>query len=92
MTASTAARALPVLPADHRPVRLREWLDRQPGPWPLHDAAASRTLDALAAEALPAHALMQRAGRAVARLAMALAPHARRIHVLAGRELGWPPG
>lgn len=84
MTASTAARALPVLPADHRPVRLREWLDRQPGPWPLHDAAASRTLDALAAEALPAHALMQRAGRAVARLAMALAPHARRIHVLAG--------
>lgn len=79
-----AARALPVLPADHRPMRLSERLERQPGPWPLHDAAASRTLDALAAEALPAHALMQRAGRAVARLAMALAPHARRIHVLAG--------
>lgn len=84
MTASTAARALPVLPADHRPVRLSERLEHRPGPWPLHDAAASRTLDALAAEALPAHALMQRAGLAVARLAMALAPHARRIHVLAG--------
>jgi len=84
MTTPPAARALPALPAHHRPVRLREWLDRQPGPWPLHDAAASRTLDALAAETLPAHALMQRAGLAVARLAMALAPHARRIHVLAG--------
>lgn len=52
--------------------------------WPLHDASASRALEAAAAAALPAHTLMARAGRAVARLALALAPQARRICVLAG--------
>jgi len=53
-------------------------------PWPLHDTHASRTLEASAAAALPPHALMARAGRSVARLALALAPHARRVLVLAG--------
>lgn len=52
--------------------------------WPLHDTAASRQLERLAAAALPPHTLMQRAGAAVARLALALAPHARRIWVAAG--------
>lgn len=73
-----------LLPRDHAPVRVLATLAQQPGPWPLHDSAASRTLEALAAADLPPHALMQRAGRGVARLAMALAPHARRVHVLAG--------
>lgn len=59
-----------------------------PGPtaqgWPLHDAAASRHAEAQAAAQLPAHALMARAGLAVARLALAVQPHAKRIHVMAG--------
>jgi hydroxyethylthiazole kinase-like uncharacterized protein yjeF len=54
------------------------------GPWPLHDAAASRAAEAEALAATAPQALMQRAGLAVARLALALAPHARRIHVAAG--------
>ena len=54
------------------------------GPWPLHDTAASRQIEALAAAAEPPHALMQRAGQAVARLALALAPHARTIWIAAG--------
>ena len=45
--------------------------------YPLFDTAATRRLEASAAAALPQHALMQRAGRATARLALALAPHAR---------------
>lgn len=68
----------------HRAVRVSALLRQHPGPWPLHDSAASRTLDAQAALGLPPHTLMQRAGLSVARLAMALAPHARSIHVLAG--------
>ena len=54
------------------------------GPWPLHDTAASRRIEALAAAAEPTHALMQRAGAAVARLALALAPHAQNIWIAAG--------
>jgi ADP-dependent NAD(P)H-hydrate dehydratase / NAD(P)H-hydrate epimerase len=53
-------------------------------PWPLHDAAQSRRIEAAAAAALPPHALMQRAGLAVARLALAIAPHAERIWIAAG--------
>ncbi|MCB1997534.1 MAG: NAD(P)H-hydrate epimerase, partial [Rhodoferax sp.] len=53
-------------------------------PWPLHDTVASRALEASAAAALPSHALMARAGRGVARLALALAPRARRVLALAG--------
>jgi hydroxyethylthiazole kinase-like uncharacterized protein yjeF len=72
------------MPATHAPVRVSSLLSAAPGPWPAHDSAASRTLDSLAAATLPPHTLMQRAGLSVARLAMALAPNARRIDVLAG--------
>ena len=50
----------------------------------LHDTAATRRIEAAAAAALPEHTLMQRAGRATARLALALAPHARRIWIACG--------
>lgn len=50
----------------------------------LLDVAATRRLEAAAAAQLPAHTLMQRAGLAVARLALALAPHARTIWVACG--------
>lgn len=52
--------------------------------WPLHGTAASRRIEQQAQQALPAHTLMQRAGAAVAQLALALAPHARRIWVACG--------
>lgn len=51
---------------------------------PLFGVAATRALEIEAACALPPHTLMQRAGGSVARLALALAPHARRIWVAAG--------
>ena len=43
----------------------------------LYDSAATRRNEQAAAAALPAHTLMQRAGLAVARLALDLSPHAR---------------
>jgi hydroxyethylthiazole kinase-like uncharacterized protein yjeF len=52
--------------------------------WPLHDVAAVRRAEQAAAAQLPPHALMQRAGLSVARLALALAPHARSIWVACG--------
>ncbi len=52
--------------------------------WPLHDRAATRQIEAAACANLPPQALMQRAGAAVARLALAMAPHARRIGIVAG--------
>jgi ADP-dependent NAD(P)H-hydrate dehydratase / NAD(P)H-hydrate epimerase len=52
--------------------------------YPLHNAAATRQIEHLAAAQLPPHALMQRAGLAVARLACALAPHAQTIWVACG--------
>jgi hydroxyethylthiazole kinase-like uncharacterized protein yjeF len=51
---------------------------------PLHGVAATRELEQLAAAGLPPHTLMQRAGLSVARLALALAPHARRIWIACG--------
>ncbi|WP_341891495.1 NAD(P)H-hydrate dehydratase [Variovorax sp. YR752] len=51
---------------------------------PLFDVAQTRRIEAAASATLPPHALMQRAGSAVARLALALAPHARVVRVLAG--------
>lgn len=51
---------------------------------PLHDRAATRALEAAAAQGLPPHSLMARAGFAVARLALAIAPHARTMWVAAG--------
>ena len=52
--------------------------------WPLFDVAATRRIETLALEQAPAHSLMQRAGLASARLALALAPHAQTIWVAAG--------
>lgn len=52
--------------------------------WPLFDVAATRRLEHDAASALPPHALMERAGLAVARLALAIAPHARSIWIACG--------
>lgn len=52
--------------------------------WPLHGAAATRAIESAAAAGLPPHTLMQRAGAAVARLALALAPHARTVWVACG--------
>ena len=51
---------------------------------PLHTIEASRRLERAAATALPPHTLMQRAGLAVARLALALAPHAHTIWIACG--------
>jgi hydroxyethylthiazole kinase-like uncharacterized protein yjeF len=50
----------------------------------LHTVAATRNFEARAAAGLPAHCLMQRAGAATARLALALAPHAARIWIACG--------
>lgn len=52
--------------------------------WPLLSAAATRRLEAHAAVGRPPHALMQSAGLATARLALAVRPQARRIWVAAG--------
>ena len=52
--------------------------------WPLYDIAATRHIEQAAAASLPVHALMQRAGLAVARLALAVAPHARTIWIACG--------
>ena len=53
-------------------------------PHPLFNTAATRRLEQQAAAALPPHTLMQRAGLAVARLAQALAPHARTVWIACG--------
>jgi hydroxyethylthiazole kinase-like uncharacterized protein yjeF len=52
--------------------------------WPLFDVAATRAMEAEAAAVLPPHTLMRRAGLAVARLAMAVAPHAKTIWIACG--------
>ena len=52
--------------------------------WPLHKIASTRRIEEAATSTLPANTLMQRAGGAVARLAMAVAPHAQRIWIAAG--------
>jgi len=54
------------------------------GPWPLYGTDASRQVEALAAAACAPHTLMQRAGEATARLAIALAPHGQSIWIAAG--------
>lgn len=53
-------------------------------PLPLHDSATSRTLEQQALTRAAPFALMAAAGLACARLALAVAPHARRFTVLAG--------
>ncbi len=52
--------------------------------WQLFDIETTRRIEQLAAQRLPAHTLMQRAGLATAKLALALAPHARRVWIAAG--------
>jgi len=52
--------------------------------YPLHGIAQTRRLEDRAAQDLPAHTLMQRAGLAVAQLALAIAPHAQRIWIACG--------
>jgi hydroxyethylthiazole kinase-like uncharacterized protein yjeF len=59
-------------------------LDAFDRPWPLHDVQQSRRIEGAAAASLPPHTLMQRAGLSVARLALAVAPHAQRIWIAAG--------
>lgn len=51
---------------------------------PLFDLAATRRIETAAQAALPAHTLMQRAGLATARLALALGPHARTLWIACG--------
>jgi ADP-dependent NAD(P)H-hydrate dehydratase / NAD(P)H-hydrate epimerase len=51
---------------------------------PLWSAAATRSIEQAAALALPPHTLMQRAGLSVAKLACAIAPHARVIWLACG--------
>ncbi|MDB5825809.1 MAG: bifunctional ADP-dependent (S)-NAD(P)H-hydrate dehydratase/NAD(P)H-hydrate epimerase [Variovorax sp.] len=50
----------------------------------LFDIAATRRIEVACAAAFPAHTLMQRAGLATARLAMAIAPHARTVWIACG--------
>ena len=50
----------------------------------LYSGAATRRIEQLAASQLPAHTLMTRAGHSVARLALAIAPHARTIWIACG--------
>ncbi len=52
--------------------------------WPLFDAAHTQRIEVRERAGLPPHALMARAGEAVARLALAVAPHAQHIWVAAG--------
>lgn len=51
---------------------------------PLFDIATTRRIEQRTATGLPPHTLMQRAGLAVARLAMALAPEARTVWIACG--------
>lgn len=53
-------------------------------PWPLHSVHATRALESQCANQLPSHTLMQRAGLATARLALALAPHAQTFWIACG--------
>jgi len=50
----------------------------------LHSVDLTRAIEQAAQASLPPHTLMQRAGLAVARLSMAIAPHSRRIWITCG--------
>lgn len=52
--------------------------------WPLFDAAHTQRIEVRERAGLAPHTLMARAGAAVARLALAVAPHAQRVWVAAG--------
>ena len=59
-------------------------IDSAVGRVALHGVATTRAREAVALATVPAYTLMARAGAAVARLALALAPHARHVLVFAG--------
>jgi len=61
-----------------------ERIDGAIGRLPLHGVVATRALETAALAGVPGYALMARAGDAVARLAVALVPHCRRVVVFAG--------
>ena len=61
-----------------------ERIDSRVGRMALHGVASLRAIEAAAQAGLPPFTLMARAGAAVARLALAVAPHARRVVVFAG--------
>lgn len=52
--------------------------------WPLHNVAQTRAIEQQAQAALPANTLMQRAGLAAAQLALAIAPHGKKIWIACG--------
>lgn len=63
---------------------LPQRVDPDRGPWPLHDAAASRAAEAAGLAHRPEPGLMESAGLAIARLVLARFPQARRVDVLCG--------
>lgn len=65
-----------------KPRRIQPGLDR--AGWDLHDVEGSRRWERDALAAVPAFSLMAAAGQALASLALARVPHARRIWVAAG--------
>ncbi|MGA0612574.1 NAD(P)H-hydrate dehydratase [Caldimonas sp. KR1-144] len=71
------------------PVRAPRFIVGPQGPagperWPLYKTAASRAIESAAQHAVPPHTLMERAAQALERLARAIAPHARRVWIVAG--------
>ena len=65
-----------------QPVRLH--LSARGHTLPLHNVAATRHVEQRYMAVLPPHVLMQRAGTAVARVALAVAPHARTVWIACG--------
>lgn len=55
-----------------------------PKAWPLYGVASSRDIEARALADVPPYTLMARAGRSLARLAQAVAPHAPQVWIAAG--------
>lgn len=62
---------------------LTQSLDEQHS-WPLYSVMQTQSIESQAQAELPPHALMQRAGLATARLALAIAPHAEYIWIACG--------
>lgn len=54
--------------------------------YPLVNDLQSRQIEQALAARLPPHTLMQRAGLAIAKLAIAIAPHAKTIWVVCARK------
>ena len=52
--------------------------------WPLFSTTSTRQIEQMNIHCLPPHILMERAGKSIAKLAMAIAPHAQRIWIACG--------